>query len=175
MGLYIKFLQIKIPKLFHIFAQIGRLRFMKRLRSLNLEGNPIAQRPIKDTTFRIFIAAHLPILKYYHYVYIQEEEREEGMEIFRVELRYLEEDQVAEVKERERIAKELADELRLSSSFVELLNENQLFESFWENDTDGAIMMSTGEEAQNLKQEYVFFLGGAIVPQNTRTQKTRVT
>lgn len=123
---------------------------MKRLRSLNLEGNPITLRPIKDTTFRIYIAALLPILKYYHYVFIHEEEREKGNQCFRLELRQMAEAQAEEVKERERIAKELADEERLSSSFVEFLNENQLFDSFWENDKDGAVLRSTGEDVQNL-------------------------
>lgn len=51
---------------------------MKELRSLNLEGNPIAKRPAKNTTFRIYVAAILPHLKYYNYEYIYDEEREKG-------------------------------------------------------------------------------------------------
>lgn len=60
-----------------------------------------------------------------------------------------------EVKERERIARELADEQRLSSSFVELLNGHQLFDSFFADDEDGKILLSTGEEAVNLSNEYI--------------------
>lgn len=73
----------------------------------------------------------------------------------RLELLQLEEAQLNEVKERERIARELSDEQRLSSSFVELLNEHQLFDSMWTEDADGAILMMIGEEALNLKEEYV--------------------
>lgn len=65
----------------------------------------------------------------------------------------MEEAQLNEVKERERIARELADEQRLSCSFVELLNEHQLFDSFWTEDTDGAILMLIGEEVLALKEE----------------------
>lgn len=70
-----------------------------------------------------------------------------------MELIQLEEAQLNEVKERDRIARELADEQRLSSSFVELLNEHQLFDSFWTDDTDGATLMLIGEEALALKEE----------------------
>lgn len=59
-----------------------------------------------------------------------------------------------EVNERERIARELADENRLSSSFVELLNGHQLFDSFFVDDADGKLLLSTGEEAMNLAKEY---------------------
>ena len=65
--------------------------------------------------------------------------------------------QLAEVKERERIAKAIADELRLSSSFVELLNEHQLFDSLFENDEDGKLLLLIGEDAKELTKELVAF------------------
>lgn len=73
--------------------------------------------------------------------------------VIRVELRHLEETQLAEVNERERVAREAADERRLSSSFVELLNEHQLFDSFWDGDADGQLLVSTGEEVETLVKE----------------------
>lgn len=60
------------------FSQIDRFRFMKKMFSLNLEGNPIAERPAKTATFRTYIAAFLPTLKYYHYKHIDEAERLAG-------------------------------------------------------------------------------------------------
>lgn len=65
----------------------------------------------------------------------------------------MEETQQAEVNERDRIAREAADERRLSSSFVELLNEHQLFDSFWDGDVDGKLLLSTGEEVETLVKE----------------------
>lgn len=63
--------------------QIDRLRFMKELRSLNMEGNPIAQRLGKDdATFRTYIAAFLPTLKYYNYKFITDDERKAGLGVF---------------------------------------------------------------------------------------------
>lgn len=56
---------------------------MKELRVLNLEGNPISQRMIKDSTFRTYIAAFLPNLKYYNYKFIHDEERHVGVENFK--------------------------------------------------------------------------------------------
>lgn len=42
----------------------------------------------------------------------------------------------------------------MSSSFVEWLNEHQLFESLWEGDADGAALCQIGEEADELVKEY---------------------
>lgn len=65
----------------------------------------------------------------------------------------LEKAQLAEIKERQRIAKEIADENRLSSSFVELLNEHQLFESLFSGDDDGRKLLSIGEEVDQIINE----------------------
>lgn len=59
---------------------IERFRFLKKLYSLNLEGNPIAENAEKP--LRIYIAAVLPNLKYYSYTYLKDEEREKGQEMF---------------------------------------------------------------------------------------------
>lgn len=42
----------------------------------------------------------------------------------------------------------------MSSSFVEWLNEHQLFENLWEGDDDGAALCRIGDEADELVKEY---------------------
>lgn len=59
---------------------IERFRFLQKLYSLNMEGNPIAEDAEKP--LRTYIAAVLPNLKYYNYAYIKNEEREKGNEQF---------------------------------------------------------------------------------------------
>lgn len=59
---------------------IERFRFLKKLYSLNLEGNSIAENAEKP--LRTYIAAVLPNLKYYNYTYLKDEEREKGLEQF---------------------------------------------------------------------------------------------
>lgn len=59
-----------------------------------------------------------------------------------------------EIEYRAKKAKAKEDEERLSSSFVEWLNEHQLFESLWEGDVDGAALCQIGEEADELVKEY---------------------
>lgn len=56
---------------------------MKKLYSLNLDGNPIVGNLDGNVDFRLFIAAHLPDLKYYGYSIITAAEREQGREIFK--------------------------------------------------------------------------------------------
>ncbi|XP_058455415.1 dynein regulatory complex subunit 3-like [Malaya genurostris] len=132
---------------------IERLRFLKELRSLNLANNPIAQDSSKP--IRLYVATLLPQLKYYQYVLIKPEERKAGKDMFSREQQDILEHEKTEIIERERIIKEKSDELYLSRSFVEHLNGHQLFESLFKDDSDGEALMAIGEEALELKNEYM--------------------
>lgn len=61
-----------------LIAKIERCRFLKDLRVLNMEGNPIAN----ETNFQmdLYVAAVLPGVKYYEYKTITEEMRHKGRE-----------------------------------------------------------------------------------------------
>ncbi|XP_058820009.1 dynein regulatory complex subunit 3-like isoform X2 [Topomyia yanbarensis] len=132
---------------------IERLRLLKELRSLNLAFNPIANDSSKP--LRLYIATLLPQLKYYQYVLIRPEERSAGKEMFSHEQQNILENEKFEIMERERIIKEKSDEVYLSRSFVEHMNGNQLFESLFTNDPDGEALMSIGDDALELKNEYM--------------------
>lgn len=56
---------------------------MNKLYSLNLDGNPIVHHLDGNVDFRLYIAAHLPDLKYHGYSIITAEERERGRDIFK--------------------------------------------------------------------------------------------
>lgn len=58
---------------------------MKKLYTLNLEANPISVGEEKGVPFRIYVAAFLPNLKYYNYIVLSDEEREQGCRHFRLE------------------------------------------------------------------------------------------
>lgn len=70
------------------------------------------------------------------------------------ELREIENLQDKEIQLRETQAREIAEAKRLASSFVDFLDGNQLFESFWKDDSDGRILMMIGQQAQELSEEY---------------------
>lgn len=63
--------------------QIILMQSMKKLYSLNLDGNPIVDNLDGNVDFRLYIAAHLPDLKYYGYSIITSTEREKGREVFK--------------------------------------------------------------------------------------------
>ncbi|XP_063708940.1 dynein regulatory complex subunit 3-like [Culicoides brevitarsis] len=134
------------------YKGIERLRFIKSLRSFNMEENPVA----KDTEnpMRIYIAAFLPDLKYYNYAYITPQERLQGRKKYKSELRDLEETEKTEIADRKRRAKEKEDETRLSECFVEYLNGHQLFDSLFEDDPEGDALMSIETEVNELKKDY---------------------
>lgn len=69
-------------------------------------------------------------------------------------MREIEANEEMEIQYRNQKAKEEFDAERLSSSFVEHLNEHQLFESLWKGDEDGRILMMVGATAIDLCEEY---------------------
>lgn len=117
-----------------------------------MEDNPIANNP--EIPLRIYLAACLPHLKYYNYICIKSNEIEAGSEMFRRELREIEENEKDELAAREKFEKSASDEIRLSECFVEFLNEHQLFDSLFENDPDGTTLMMIGDEALEFLEKY---------------------
>lgn len=136
----------------YFINQIERLRFLKKLRSLNLKGNEIEKT---EKYFRIFIAGLLPDLTYYEYIHISKEERDEGKDRFRFKLREIMETEKFEVIEREMVIKEKADEIHLLNCFVELLNRHQVFDTLFvfENEEQGECLLAIGIEADTLITE----------------------
>ncbi|XP_070067144.1 dynein regulatory complex subunit 3-like [Drosophila virilis] len=131
---------------------IDRFRFMFNLRVLNLEGNPVAQN--MDFPLSEYIITLLPNLHYYEYTFIKSEMREKAQIRFCRELREVEYMQEKEIQARESQAREQSEAKRLASSFVDHLDGNQLFDSFWRDDADGRVLMLVGQQAQELAEEY---------------------
>ncbi|XP_017872974.1 PREDICTED: dynein regulatory complex subunit 3-like, partial [Drosophila arizonae] len=121
-------------------------------RVLNLEGNPIAQNP--DFPLSQYVITLLPNLHYYEYTFIKSEIREKAQIRFCRELREIEYLQEKEIQARELQAREESQARRLASSFVDHLDGNQLFDSFWRDDADGRVLMLVGQQAQELAEEY---------------------
>lgn len=132
--------------------QIERLRFLKKLRCLNLKGNEIEKG---DKFFRIYIAGLLPQLTYYENKYISKVHRDEGRDRFRFKLREIMDDEKFEVVERERIAREHEENIHLKKCFVEHLDKDQLFDSLFVFDSDdqGECLLDIGGEEKNLIAE----------------------
>ncbi|KAG5681171.1 hypothetical protein PVAND_010629 [Polypedilum vanderplanki] len=132
---------------------LERLRFLKKLRSLNLKGNEIEKN---DKHFRLYIAGLLPDLTYYEYRHINKLEREEGKDRFRFKLREIVDNEKFEVQERERIKQATADRIHHTACFVEDFDDDQLFQSLFvfTNDGQGQCLLEIGEEANNLRDEF---------------------
>lgn len=132
--------------------QIERLRFLKKLRSLNLKGNEVEKN---DKFFRIFIAGLLPELTYYEYKYISKEERDEGKDRFRFKLREIMDNEKVEVFDREQDKKDKEDNIHLTECFVEHFDKDQLFDSLFlfDSDDQGQCLLNIGGEEKNLIAE----------------------
>lgn len=128
------------------------MRFLTKLRSLNLKGNAVEKN---DKHFRLYIAGLLPDLTYYEYKYISKREREEGKDRFRFKLREIMDNEKPEVLEREHLKKSKADHIHHTECFVENLDSLQLFDSLFvfDNEEQGECLLKIGDEAENLIAE----------------------
>jgi Leucine Rich repeats (2 copies) len=140
-------------KIFLLCQQVERLRFLKKLRSLNMKGNELEKN---EDFFRIYIAGLLPQLTYYENKYISKEERNEGRDRFRFEWREIMDFEKVEVQERERTVKEKVENLHYTKCFVEDLDKQQLLDSLFVFDSEdqGECLLNIGGEEKNLIAEF---------------------
>ncbi|XP_041085644.1 dynein regulatory complex subunit 3 [Polyodon spathula] len=110
------------------------LRRFKRLRSLNLAGNPICE----DENYKMFIAAYLPELVYLDFRLVDENTRE----VASLQYQYA----IDEIKHNENMAqRKLTEELQKQeelelhkAAYVEFLNGSFLFDSMYSEDPETA-------------------------------------
>lgn len=110
------------------------LRRFKRLRSLNLAGNPIYE----DENYKMFIAAYLPELVYLDFRLVDENTRE----VANLQYQYA----IDEIKHNENMAqRKLTEELQKQeelelhkAAYVEFLNGSFLFDSMYSEDPETA-------------------------------------
>ncbi|CAH2039450.1 unnamed protein product, partial [Iphiclides podalirius] len=113
-----------------------------------------------------FLKSALVKVTYLDYKIITEEERENGRALFRGLLRKL--DESDEKAEKERLAKEEyeAKVEFYALSFVEYLSGPELFESMFEKDPDGSLLLKIGGELTNFyeqyKEQYVETMAGLV-------------
>ncbi|XP_049874456.1 dynein regulatory complex subunit 3-like [Pectinophora gossypiella] len=137
------------------FKEMAYLRRFRFLRSVSFKGNPCSDDPMAYQ----FLKSALTKVTYLDYKTITEEDREAGRSLFRGLLRKL--DEVDEIAENERIAKEEYDAKVefYALSFVEYLSGPEMFESMFEKDVDGSLLLKVGGELITFfdiyKEQYV--------------------
>nr|XP_034172526.1 dynein regulatory complex subunit 3-like isoform X1 [Osmia lignaria] len=126
------------------------LRKFKKLRSLNMNGNPCTE---KDDYLE-YVIAFIPQLIYYQYKMITDEQREVAAEKHYRVLRTLQE---TEMKEDEELQAQEEYEKRLAyhtNAFVEYLDSDELFHQMFINDKEGKELSMVNEDTQNAHEEY---------------------
>lgn len=148
----------------HIFS-IGRneiedretifhLRRIKTLRSINMAENKCSDEP----DFRYFLALFLPQVTYYEYKRISEDERNTGLEYFSQRLKEVIENEAQEIAQEEKEEAERCEAELYAESFIEFLGSRQLFDSLFEKDVEGKILLQIEEIAEFYKEYEVNFL-----------------
>lgn len=97
----------------------------------------------------------MPQLTYYQNKYISKVERDEGKDRFRFKLREIMDAEKVEVQERERFSREREENIHFTECFIEHLDQDQLFDSFFvfENEEQGECLLNIGGEEKMLKTE----------------------
>ncbi|XP_071869979.1 dynein regulatory complex subunit 3 isoform X4 [Bombus fervidus] len=126
------------------------LRKFKKLRSLNMSGNPCT----KEDGYLHYVFAFLPQLIYYEYKMITNEQRKDATEKHYRTLNTLEE---AEMKEKEELDAQQEYEKKLAiltAAYVEHLDGDYLFHQMFEDDKEGKDLSMVTDDTQNAHEEY---------------------
>ncbi|XP_076026742.1 dynein regulatory complex subunit 3 [Genypterus blacodes] len=106
------------------------LRKLKRLRTLNLYGNPLC----KEANFKLFVAGYFPELQYLDYNLLDKATKKKAKVIYGDQIEELKHNELEEQKAMEAALKLEAELQYYKDAFVECLNESQLFKSMFAND-----------------------------------------
>lgn len=123
---------------------IVHLRKLKNLRSLNLSENKFAY----DINLRLYIVTILPQITYYGYKRITQEERNNGIELFKLNLKQVTDKEIIEQKKLAAEQLEQKKKTHYLNCFVEFFDGREFFDTFFDNDPDGRTLLNIKEVQQ---------------------------
>ncbi|XP_062474978.1 dynein regulatory complex subunit 3 [Pezoporus occidentalis] len=109
-------------------------RRFKRLRTLNLAGNPLCD----DKRYLLYVVAYIPNLVYLDFKLVRDSTREEAVLQYQYHIELLEQEEakaLAQLEDKQAKQKELECH---KTAFVEYLNGSFLFDSMFAEDTEAA-------------------------------------
>ncbi|XP_071427190.1 dynein regulatory complex subunit 3 [Pithys albifrons albifrons] len=134
------------------------LRRFKKLRTLNLSGNPFCV----DEQYTLFVVAHLPNLVYLDFKLVRDTMREAAVSKYQDLIKPLEQEEAQALALLE-IKQAKQEELQYhEAAFVEHLNGSFLFDSLYAEDTEAAKLASlpgVGDLLQAYRKEFVLVCG----------------
>ncbi|XP_065160328.1 dynein regulatory complex subunit 3-like [Atheta coriaria] len=126
------------------------LRRFKKLKSVNMAGNPVTE----EEDFRVYIATFLPQILYYEYKLIDSTERIGGEGVYLSQIKEVEAAESVTREREERLEAEAIEAELHSESFVEFLGTSHLFNQMFESDVDGRVFAKINDEAQEYYNEF---------------------
>ncbi|XP_011503446.1 PREDICTED: leucine-rich repeat-containing protein 48-like [Ceratosolen solmsi marchali] len=132
------------------FDHILFLRYLKNLRSLQMEGNPCTQQ----NGYTSYLIGFIPQLIYFGYKMITKEERANANKIHQRAIESLMETETKKENELKTIKSAENKVVELSASYVEYLDDNCLFELMFKEDEDGTNFAKFNEEFISLFEQY---------------------
>lgn len=76
----------------------------------------------------------------------------------RSELRAIQEAETEEIEQREQVAREIEDEIRLTTCFVEFLNAFQLIDSLFAGDENARVLLAVDGAEALLKEWIILYI-----------------
>nr|CAD7397423.1 unnamed protein product [Timema poppensis] len=124
------------------------LRQFSALRSLNMAGNPCAEK----LNFRSYVCAFLPNLTYYEYKMITLTERNDACQEYSSSLEKLEDQEAKETQEKEEKEKAKKELEYHMEAYVEGLNTDELFITMFKDDKEGLALLEMNDDAKDLQK-----------------------
>ncbi|XP_050445114.1 dynein regulatory complex subunit 3-like [Cataglyphis hispanica] len=126
------------------------LRDFKSLKSLNIFDNPCTEMD----GYLDYLFAYVPQLIYYQYRMISESDRQSAIDKHYRRISNLEENE-AKIQTELTLQQKFNDRLALlSASYVEYLDEDNLFQQMFSSDEAGRLLSTINEDTQNAFEEY---------------------
>ncbi|KAL6444746.1 hypothetical protein ACFW04_002067 [Cataglyphis niger] len=126
------------------------LRDFKSLKSLNIFDNPCTEMD----GYLDYLFAYVPQLIYYQYRMISESDRQSAIDKHYRKISNLEENE-AKVQTELTLQQKFNDRLALlSASYVEYLDEDNLFQQMFSSDEAGRMLSTINDDTQNAFEEY---------------------
>nr|CAD7425195.1 unnamed protein product [Timema monikensis] len=124
------------------------LRQFSALKSLNMAGNPCAEK----LNFRSYVCAFLPNLTYYEYKMITLTERNDACQEYSSSLEKLEEREAKETQEKEEQEKAKKELEYHMEAYVEGLDTDELFITMFKDDKEGLALLEMNDDAKDLQK-----------------------
>ncbi|XP_034939742.1 dynein regulatory complex subunit 3-like isoform X2 [Chelonus insularis] len=126
------------------------LRKFKKLRSVNINGNPC----IQQENYKKYFKAFLPQVIYFSYVLINKDDHDYAAQLYRRDILRIEKEELETKISQDKIHNQQQKTAQDFVAFVENLDEEEFFNILFQHDTGGLIIKTINDDTLNAFEDF---------------------